>query len=169
MLAVYATGSLSFFIEHLPAHFDESVLSVGLRVAVMSGFDRENHNWSPCMSTTTCELNQEATSVIRRALEKDLNTRGWLTPGYVFFVREVSEPGIELLIENSDTLDVHDAFPVRLQVEWEDINEHAIKNKLIAEVGPEQSRSALADGSRKHKPEMPKPAFSLVNRVRGWF
>jgi hypothetical protein len=113
-------------------------------------------------AVSTCELNQQAVNVLRHALEKDLNGRGWLQPGYVFFVKEVAEPGIVLLIENctAAALDDRDAFPVRLEVEWEDINERMIKNKLALAIGLEKTHPALTESFHTPSPERVKPSRS---------
>ena len=121
-------------------------------------------------ATITCNLNDEAATVLRHALEKDLNGRGWLQHGYVIFVQEISEPGIILLIENSqsETVDVYGDFPVRLQVEWEDIDEHGIKNKLIGALGVDKARTVLVDAFRTRPPEKRRglqDAFRLFHRA----
>lgn len=123
------------------------------------------------MSThSTCELPGQAVNIVRHALEKDLNGRGWLQPGYVFFVQEIEEPGVVLLIENcnSPAVSSHDAFPMRLEVEWEDINPHAIKNKLALAVGAEKACQALSDVVRTRfaeKAEAPRRGLRLHERL----
>jgi len=116
-------------------------------------------------ATINGELSQAAVNVIRHTLEKDLNSRGWLQDGYVFFVREISEPGIVLLIQNCGgaAADADDAFLARVEVEWEDINEHVVKNRLALVVGPEKARMAMAGSTR---PDM-KPSRRLHRRA-GW-
>jgi hypothetical protein len=111
------------------------------------------------------ELSQAAVNVIRHTLEKDLNSRGWLQDGFVFFVREISEPGIVLLIQNGGgaAADADDVFLARVEVEWEDINEHVVKNRLAFVVGPEKARMALADSTRPDR----KPSRGLHRRY-GW-